>query len=111
MVSSNLGTAHPREHGFIAALQCDFACMVGGFAPRVLPLHLGRTLLCKSHTVCCHVGSTDGSETGSDEGSPLGPKGGGTLKTCAICLEDYRHGFGYVCSDACACCARDDLIA
>ena len=37
------------------------------------------------------AGSTDGSETGSDEGSPLGPKGGGTLKTCAICLEDYRY--------------------
>ncbi|KAK9810717.1 hypothetical protein WJX73_002159 [Symbiochloris irregularis] len=28
----------------------------------------------------------------SDEGSPLGPKGGGTLKTCAICIEDYRDG-------------------
>ncbi len=39
------------------------------------------------------VGSSAGSETGSDEGSPLGPKGGGTLKTCAICLEDYKYVF------------------
>ncbi|KAK9809940.1 hypothetical protein WJX72_002135 [[Myrmecia] bisecta] len=31
------------------------------------------------------------SESDSD-GSPLGPHGGGTLKTCAICLEDYREG-------------------
>ena len=41
------------------------------------------------HMLAC-AGSSDGSETNSDEGSPLGPKGGGTLKTCAICLEDYR---------------------
>ena len=26
----------------------------------------------------------------SDCSSPRGPKGGGTLKTCAVCLEDYR---------------------
>ena len=45
------------------------------------------------HKLLLYAGSTDGSETGSDDGSPLGPKGGGTLKTCAICLEDYRHGF------------------
>lgn len=38
------------------------------------------------------AGSMDDSETASDEGSPLGPKGGGTLKTCAICIEDYRYG-------------------
>ena len=24
--------------------------------------------------------------------SPRGPKGGGTLKTCAVCIEDYRQG-------------------
>lgn len=63
------------------------------------------------HKLLRYAGSTDGSETGSDGGSPLGPKGGGTLKTCAICLEDYRHGSGYVCTDSCICCARDDLIA
>ena len=28
--------------------------------------------------------------SGSDCSSPRGPKGGGTLKTCAVCLEDYR---------------------
>ena len=26
----------------------------------------------------------------SDDGIPRGAKGGGTLKTCAICIEDYR---------------------
>lgn len=31
------------------------------------------------------------SESGSDSSgdSPRGPKGGGTLKTCAVCIEDY----------------------
>lgn len=28
--------------------------------------------------------------SGSDCSSPRGPKGGGTLKTCAVCIEDYR---------------------
>ena len=53
--------------------------------------------------MCGVAGSTDGSETGSDEGSPLGPKGGGTLKTCVICLEDYRFRHG-LASDSAATC-------
>lgn len=36
-----------------------------------------------------YAGSSDGSLSGSDD-SPKGPKGGGTLKTCAVCLEDYK---------------------
>ncbi len=33
--------------------------------------------------------------SGSDCSSPRGPKGGGTLKTCAVCLEDYRSAHAY----------------
>ena len=33
-------------------------------------------------------GCSDSQSSGSS--SPRGPKGGGTLKTCAICIEDYR---------------------
>lgn len=57
-------------------------------------MHVHVQRVCEGRDVCCYwcAGSTDGSETGSDEGSPLGPKGGGTLKTCAICIEDYRYG-------------------
>lgn len=29
------------------------------------------------------------SDSSSSGGSPRGPKGGGTLKTCAVCIEDY----------------------
>ena len=34
---------------------------------------------------------SSGSST-SNCSSPRGPKGGGTLKTCAVCIEDYRRG-------------------
>ncbi len=30
------------------------------------------------------------SSDSDEEGSPQGAKGGGTLKTCTVCLEDYR---------------------
>eukprot|EP00891_Asterochloris_glomerata_P002536 jgi/Astpho2/2536/Aster-x0539 len=39
-----------------------------------------------------HNSSSACSDSTSDEGSPRGPKGGGTLKTCAVCLEDYSEG-------------------
>ncbi|EIE26579.1 hypothetical protein COCSUDRAFT_39634 [Coccomyxa subellipsoidea C-169] len=32
------------------------------------------------------------SNSSSEASSPRGPKGGGTLKTCAVCIEDYRDG-------------------
>lgn len=35
------------------------------------------------------VPSSNSSE--SEASSPRGPKGGGTLKTCAVCIEDYRR--------------------
>lgn len=35
--------------------------------------------------------SISGSSSSSG-GSPRGPKGGGTLKTCVVCIEDYREG-------------------
>jgi hypothetical protein len=34
-----------------------------------------------------HVFASAGSTSSGD--SPRGPKGGGTLKTCAVCIEDY----------------------
>ena len=37
------------------------------------------------------VAPSSGSST-SNCSSPRGPKGGGTLKTCAVCIEDYRQG-------------------
>lgn len=35
-------------------------------------------------------GVPSSGSSGSDCSSPRGPKGGGTLKTCAVCIEDYR---------------------
>ncbi len=42
------------------------------------------------------------SSASSDSGtsSPRGPKGGGTLKTCAVCIEDYR------CARSTAACGQ-----
>lgn len=40
------------------------------------------------------VESADGDgalSSSSGSSSPKGSRGGGTLKTCAVCLEDYRH--------------------
>lgn len=34
----------------------------------------------------------DASDSESDGDSPRGAKGGGTLKTCAICIEEYKDG-------------------
>lgn len=34
------------------------------------------------------------ASSASDCSSPRGPKGGGTLKTCAVCIEDYRSVHG-----------------
>ena len=44
--------------------------------------------------------------SGSDCSSPRGPKGGGTLKTCAVCLEDYRSASTVlsVCCNAALTC-------
>jgi hypothetical protein len=36
-------------------------------------------------------GSDDDASSQSSSGSPKGARGGGTLKTCAVCLEDYRR--------------------
>ena len=35
--------------------------------------------------------SDDDTSSQSSSGSPKGARGGGTLKTCAVCLEDYRR--------------------
>lgn len=49
------------------------------------------------------VPSTASSESGTS--SPRGPKGGGTLKTCAVCIEDYRCAHcGCVALDTMFCC-------
>ena len=42
-------------------------------------------------------GCSDSQSSGSS--SPRGPKGGGTLKTCAICIEDYRCTPTLSCSE------------
>ncbi len=36
------------------------------------------------------AGSDDDASSQSSGGSPKGARGGGTLKTCAVCIEDYR---------------------
>lgn len=57
---------------------------------RALPI-----VIHEAHGAHAHSsGDEDQSYAGSDsdDGSPLGPKGGGTIKTCAICIEDYRDG-------------------
>ena len=46
------------------------------------------------------AGSDDDASSQSSTGSPKGARGGGTLKTCAVCLEDYRRAYVIPCAEA-----------